>query len=247
MRSLLAIAAALIAFTAVAAPAAAGRADPLASVRVHSCQLGLTSIDRTATYDARVRTIPGASAMWIHFSLYRRLASGEEQPVTTPELMSWRKSRTGVGSFAYSQRVDGLEPGSAYAMTVEFRWVDRAGNVIRHAVRTSRSCSEQSPLAALQLDSITGSSGGPGASWDSETYDVDLTNSGLTDLNGAELVLAVDRDAPVRTELGPIVAGAKTTVELSGTICERRVRVFVVGRLVPRQAAVSSSGCPPVS
>ena len=101
--------AAIVTAAAAAAVATSAVADgkPPATVKLSSCSIE----GRSALFVARAREIDGGARIWLRFKLLEKGARGFHQ-VKAPGLDRWRKSKPGVGAFAYKQAVKGLEAGS---------------------------------------------------------------------------------------------------------------------------------------
>ena len=133
----------LPAAVACAAPAAASAAATagLASVRVAECTPALEPEARTATFEARVRAVPGTDRLAVRFTLQTR-GKGELdwRKVAAPGLDTWLTSDHGVGRYGYLKSVRNLSAPASYRTVVRFRWLDAGGEVIRTAKRRSATC-----------------------------------------------------------------------------------------------------------
>jgi hypothetical protein len=136
--ALLTLPAAMVCATAAAAPAATAG---LASVKVAECTPALEPEARSATFDARVRAVARTDRLAVRFTLQTR-GQGELgwRKVVAPGLGDWLTSDHGVGRYGYLKTVRNLSAPASYRMTVRFRWLDAAGNVIRTAKQRSASC-----------------------------------------------------------------------------------------------------------
>jgi hypothetical protein len=211
------------AFAAVATvPASA--ASPRASVKLTACQTGDEPTERLATYQGRMKHVPGAVRMWMRFTLFERV--GDEQPVVVaaPGLRVWRKSRTGVRKFVYSQTVAGLGVGGQYSALVRYRWYDAKGRLIRTARHTSKECLVAGDLPNLRLVDVRGvAAATPGT----ETYSVDVTNTGRVAAGGTRVHLFVDGIAADSETIDGLAPGETKTVRMNGPACTARIRAVV--------------------
>jgi hypothetical protein len=207
----------------LALPALAGGASAPTTLKVRSCQTGESSKARLATFYARMRSVPGASRLWMRFTLIDRTGGGASL-VPTPKLAKWRKSRVGVKSFGFTQTITGLEPGAAYAANVEYRWRDERGRTIKSARRTSADCRQDGELPNLSVPRITAKTGGaPGTA----LYLVDVSNRGAAEARALELDLVVDGASADAVEIDLIEPGETVTVKVTGPACRQRVRAVV--------------------
>ena len=132
----------LPAAVACAAPAAAPAATAgLTSVKVAECTPALEPEARSATFEARVRAVPGTERLAVRFTLQTR-GPGELtwRKVTAPGLDAWLESDEGVGRYGYLKTVRNLSAPASYRVTVRFRWLDADGGVLRTAKRRSAAC-----------------------------------------------------------------------------------------------------------
>jgi hypothetical protein len=130
----------LPAAVACAVPAAASGAG-LASVRVAECTPALEPEARTATFEARLRAVPGSDRLAVRFTLQTR-GKGELdwRKVTAPGLDTWLVSDHGVGRYGYLKTVRNLSAPASYRTIVRFRWLDAVGEVVRSAKHRSEAC-----------------------------------------------------------------------------------------------------------
>ena len=235
----------LLASAALLAPAAGASASAPAAVKVRSCRSGETAKHRRAAFHARMRAVPGTARMKMRFTLIDRSGSRAASPLSVAPLERWRKSRRGVTRFGYTQRITGLRPGAAYAVTVDFRWLDAGGHTIHRLRRTSADCREDGALPNLR---VTGVSAEPGDAAGTELYLVEVTNSGTGEADGVQLDLFVDSAATDAAEIDVIDPGETVTKKISGPACSLEIRA-VVDRLdeIPESDEADNtfrSGCP---
>ena len=202
-------------------PGAAGAA-PATVLKVRSCETGDSAKERTAVFYARMRAVPGTSRMQMRFTLIDR--SSDRETVKAPELTRWRRSRIGVRSFGYAQRVAGLQPGGAYAMLVDYRWVSATGKTIKSQRRTSADCRQDGKLPTV---AVTGISAKPGDAHGTSEYDVAITNRGAVAARAVIVHLLVDGAAADAAEIDVLKPGETVSVRISGPRCVRRVRALV--------------------
>jgi len=210
-------------------PMEVGAAAPIASVKASTC----SRPEHSASFYGRVKRVAHADRMAMRFTLLQR-AQGEDAfvPLHTPGLARWRKSKHGVGGFGYRQRVRGLADGSLYRMQVDFRWYNEDGDVIKHARRRSRTCSQAGPLPNLRVKIVDSA---PTPLDGVRRYHVRVANRGAAEAQGFDVGFQVDGAAvdsktidllgPQETQLltfrGPACAsGVQATADPSGVVRE---------------------------
>ena len=149
------IAPVLAALVAVTSTATADTRPP-ASVKVKECSIETGS----ALFVARIRQVSGSDRMWLRFKLLERGDAGFHR-LKTPGLGRWRKSKPGVGAFAYKQAVRGLEAGTVYKAEVDFRWYDADGKLLETATRRSPVCRQFDVLPNLTATPVGVKAHGP--------------------------------------------------------------------------------------
>jgi CARDB len=200
---------------AATAPAVSDVGLP-ASVKVKECSIE----DESALFIARMRQIEGSDHMWLRFKLLEKGDTGFHV-LKAPGLGRWRKSKPGVGTFAYKQAVRGLESGSLYRAAVDFRWYDAEDNLLQTTRRRSQACRQfdvlpnltATPIAAktLRQQGVIG-------------YRVLVTNEGIAAATGVPVRLSVDGDV-VDTVTVPALAPAERRVlTIQGPACTRSVK-----------------------
>jgi hypothetical protein len=218
MRLRLLISLAALAALLVVPPAA--NAGGIATLKVRSCQTGDSSKDRLVTFYGRMHAVPGTSRMQMRFTLIDRSADGASL-VPTPKLSKWRRSRAGVKTFGYAQTITGLQKGGAYAATVEYRWRDARGHLIKSARRTSGDCRQNGALPNLAVGAITARPGDASGTLD---YTVFVSNRGDADAHDLQVELFVDGAAVNAAPIDVIEAGETIQVKFAGPACQHRVR-----------------------
>jgi len=246
---------AALAVAAVAAVALLGAPQPgdarprgSASVKVAECARGELPTDRRAAFRGVMRRVAGTHRMWMRFTLQERRAGERFVALRAPGLGIWRRSRDGVGGFAYRQRVLELAIGSTYRAKVDFRWYADDGRVLERATRRTRGCSQPGPLPNLDIGRIGAQrlDGAPGAT----RYAVRVRNRGVEPARASTLAFSVDGSA-VDTVAVPELAPAQVRrVFVTGPRCDARLRAEVDPDGVVNEAVerdnVRSIRCPPL-
>ena len=194
-------------------PLAAARAP--AAVKLVECSLA----EQAATFRGRMSRSSGSARMGMRFTLQERGGSGGFRAVEAPGLKRWRRSKPGVGTFAYRQEVRALARNTAYRMRVDFRWWAAGGREVRRARRLSPVCRQYEALPNLRAR-VLGAASTKVAGV--VRYAVRLRNAGQAAAAAAPVRLTVDGNV-VDTRTVPLVAGAQRTLSFRGPDCRRTV------------------------
>jgi hypothetical protein len=208
----------------LALPSVAFAARSPARVKVVDCDVANTPAQSVASFEGRMREVPGTARMSMRFTLLERFGTPRFEPVRVPELAIWRTSKAGVEVFSYTQRVRALERGGDYRMRVEFRWQDSRGRTIRSARRSSGLCGRPGPLPQLQIADVRAR---PGAAAGTMEYAVDVSNLGDLEAEEVPVLLVVDGAALDVREIDSLAPGETATVRFSGPRCTHRLRTEV--------------------
>jgi archaellum component FlaF (FlaF/FlaG flagellin family) len=199
------------------------QAAPMTVLKVRSCETGDTAKERQATYYARMRAVPGAVRMQMRFTLIDR-AGDETRTIKSPHLTQWRRSRLSVRSFGYAQTVTGLEPGGAYAVIVEYKWIGVTGKAIKSARRTSSDCRQDGERPNLDIVRV---STRPKATPGAEAYQIEIENTGSVAAREFDVALYVDSAAADTTHVHEVLPGETVAVTVAGPRCTGRIRAVV--------------------
>jgi hypothetical protein len=213
----------LVALAAAAALLPAAAEASVTALKVRACQTGKSSKERLATFYGRMEAVPGTHRMLMRFTLIDRSSNGATIVNGPRKLARWKRSRPGVLRFGYAQTVTGLKAGGAYAVIVEFRWVDSHGKTIKSLRRTSGDCRQDGDLANL---AVTGISAKPGDALGTELYFVNVVNRGTAAARSFQVDLIVDGAAADAAEVDLLKPGESATLRISGPECKARVRAF---------------------
>jgi hypothetical protein len=197
-------------------PAAAHAGTP-ASVKVTRCKSGDRPRERLATYEARMRAVPGSVRLALRFKLLVQEAGDDtRRTISNPQLSAWHRSHDGVTRYVYSQTIRNMHPGASYRVKVKFLWYDQRGDVIKTATRLSDECQQDGPLPNLALASLTLS---PGPTAGTSAYGVVVSNTSRSPAPPFSVAVFVDgalADSRTVDGLGP---GETETVYLNGPSC----------------------------
>ncbi len=196
-------------------PLAAARAP--AAVKLVECSLA----EQAATFRGRMSRSSGSSRMGMRFTLQERTGDGGFRAVAAPGLERWRRSKPGVGTFAYRQEVRALARNTAYRMRVDFRWWSASGPVLRRARRLSPVCRQYEALPNLRAR-VLGAAATKVAGV--VRYAVRLRNVGRAAAAAAPVRLTVDGNV-VDTRSVPLAAGKQRTLSFRGPECRQAVEV----------------------
>src|SRR4051794_32592891 len=215
---------ALLAGTVSGASASSSTPTPVAQAVVAACHPSDDVGTRFATFVGQMQAVKGAQRMAMHFSLLERLEAPSFQAVSLSELRPWRRSKKGVSSFIYSQRVTALRDGGSYRMRVQFRWYGVDGKVIKTKTVRSGVCHQPAPLPNLEVTSITAK---PGLTPGTETYTIAVENDGTGDAGAVDVALRVDGATALTGQVPAIGAGKSGTVDITAPACTGYVRAAV--------------------
>ena len=204
----------LVALAAAPTPAAGGARAP-ASVKLRECSIE----DASALFVGRMRQVTGSERMWLRFRLLEKGGPGFHV-LKAPGLGRWRKSKPGVGAFAYRQAVRGLESGSLYRAEVDFRWYDESGNVVLSAKRRSPACRQFDVLPNLTATPVGAKALGQGV----VRYRVVVTNEGIATATGVPVRLTVDRGVVDTVTVKALVPAERRLLSIKGPACTRSVK-----------------------
>ena len=213
-------AALILAFLALALPAAAQAQAPPLRVKLSACQSGPAATDRTATFVGSMPSIAGTKRMWMRFDLYARVAPATEfSAVKAPKLGVWQKSAAGKVSsgFVFTQRVQGLTAPGSFRAHVRFRWYGKGGKLLRSATRDSATCRQPDQRADLRAGTLDAARGPqPGQA----TYVLEVRNDGHTAAGAFDVVLTLgDAEQPPQRVSAGLAAGAGATVTFVAPLC----------------------------
>jgi hypothetical protein len=213
--------AAVLAAAAAAALAvpAAGDSRPPASVKVASCSIDTSS----ALFIARMHQLAGSERMALRFKLLEKSETGLHA-LKAPGLGRWRKSKPGVGTFAYKQAVKGLEAGSLYRAQVDFRWYDDQGSLVQTLRRRSPACRQFDVLPNLEATPIASKSlRRQGV----VRYRILVTNEGIATATDVPVRLTVDGDVIDTVTVPELAPAGRTVVGIQGPQCTQSVKAEV--------------------
>jgi hypothetical protein len=194
----------LLAFPAVA---------DAATVKVVDCVPELDPVDRTATFEARMRPARDSERMQVRFTLQVR----EDElhgwrRVAAPGFDTWLTSLPDVSRYSYAKTVTNLTAPASYRTIVRFRWLDADDAVVKSARVISASCRQpdmRPDLAARRVDVL------PGLDAATRRYAVTVRNDGRTDADAFSATLDdLDPLAVLR-----LAAGAQRVVTFTGPPC----------------------------
>jgi hypothetical protein len=229
-------------------PGQAQAAFKTPSSKVLECRSGDTSDSRSATFQGHMRAIPETDRMLMRFTLLERFGDERLHPIAIPELRAWRSAKPGIQDFRYKQTVTGLDGGGEYRVSVDFRWLDADGNLLRKARRMSGACHQQGELANLKV------AGAPSAlpgSQGTAVYVVRVGNDGKATAHGVAVELFVDGASPNVAHIDSVAPGETREVRFTGPVCKRGLRTVVDPSDSVKERLesdnVTTSGCPALS
>lgn len=234
------IVAALVAAVAVAGsgdrPAAAAKPDPLAAatgVQLLECSTGRQASRRFALFRGSMSQLPTGQGMRMRYQLAERVGRGSWRRVSAPGLSAWHAAQPGVMQFAYRQKIDALQPGTAYRVHVTFEWLDAAGTTVERTLGRSPVCRQRGRLANLHpRDRLSVE---PGPTDETRLYAVQVRNTGAVTARKVEVRLRVDgAEVDVRS-IRAVQGRTSRGIRFVGPVCARSVTVEVDPRDTVRE------------
>jgi hypothetical protein len=202
--------------------AATARSVTLATVK--ACKSGDTPDVRAAVFYGRMKQVNGTNQMMMRFTLLQRFGDAKQVKVDLPALRAWRQSTPGVKVFGYAQTVAGLVQGGDYRAKIEYRWLDKDGNLLRKAAAQTGVCHVKGDLANLVLGDIAS---GPGPVADTRIYKLTVRNIGKVAATDVPVELFVDGAATDIQHIDSLAPGESRQVSFRGPVCKRRLRAVV--------------------
>jgi hypothetical protein len=216
-RLLLALSAAALA--ALAPAVAEAKPAAPASVSIEDCR---TADPEVASFYGSMKTIPGATRMWMRFELLESMGSAPFVPVDAPGLGVWHRSTVGARRFGYRQKFDNLDRAASYRTVVRYRWY-AGGQRLRSATRRSPVCDPPSELPNLRIGKVVSR---PGLTEGSVVYSVYVRNDGAQ-ARAVTVLLRVDSQTLEERQLGSLYRGEVRVAEWTAGACGDRVRAVV--------------------
>jgi len=196
-----------------------------ASVRVLECVRGKTIKGRSALFRGQMMELSDSDRMEMRFNLSERVGRGPWQSVSAPGLDIWHEARPGVAKFAYRQRIELLQKGTAYRMTVSFRWFDAEGAVISSAMKRSGICRQPGKLPNLKFRGVVRVK--PGPTPDTVRYIVQVANTGFVEARKFDVALRIaDAEVDARV-IGRLRGGDRRTIRFVGPACTGPIETIV--------------------
>jgi CARDB len=223
----LALAVALLAAAAPAAPAAVVVTDGPAGAHMLACRTSPSIDQRVAVVGTWMKPLPGAQRLTLKLDLFQRqqnTGAKWTQRTDVPGLGTWTAPSdalfgTRAGDvFKYRQAVGRLVLGYAYRFRVSFRWLDAAGAVVRESTFTTRACRQPGPDLVVSGVKTEPSLVSPGA----VRYLVTVLNRGRAPVARAVLAGTYPGEATVRSHrrrVGRLVPGSWVTIGFTGPPC----------------------------
>jgi hypothetical protein len=215
----------LAAFVAVVssvtmAGAATAAADGF--VELLECTHGKRAADRNALFRAEMRELPTSERMRMRFDLSERVGRNSWRAVEAPGLGVWRYAQPDVARFAYRQRIEALQRGTAYRVTVTFQWHDAAGELVERQVATSPVCRQGGPLPNVRVAALERF---PGPTGGTARYVVSVVNKGPVAARRVDVSLIVDGAEVDTRGMGRVRARSRREIAFVGPACTAGVVV----------------------
>ena len=203
------------------APAPAAEQPAAAATAVKVALLECSVDEQAATFRGRMSRLAGSVRMGMRFTLQARTGAGAYRAVEAPGLGTWRRSKRGVGTFAYRQEVRALARNTAYRMRVDFRWWSADGREVRRARRLSRVCRQYDALPNLRARVMKAANTKVAGV---VRYLVRVRNFGRAAAAQSSVRLTVDGNV-IDTRTLPLGPGEQRTLSFRGPDCHQTVEV----------------------
>jgi hypothetical protein len=184
-----------------------------ASVKVVDCVPALDPVDRTATFEARMRPARESERMQVRFTLQVREDELHDwRRVAAEGFDTWLTSLPAVWRYSYAKTVINLTAPASYRTVVRFRWLDADDAVVKSERVTSANCRQpdmRPDLEARRVDVL------PGPDANTRRYAVTVRNDGRTDADAFSATLG---DLG-RLAVPGLAAGAQRLIAFTGPPC----------------------------
>jgi hypothetical protein len=214
--------AAVVASACSAAVASAAATTTYGSVELLECTHGKRAADRNALFRGEMRQLAEGETMRMRFDLSERVGRGSWRAVKAPGLGVWRYAQPDVARFAYRQRIEALQRGTAYRTTVTFQWHDAAGELVERQRATSPVCRQAGPLPNVRVGALERL---PGPTAGTVRYVVSVVNKGTVPARRVEVALLVDGAEVDTRGMGKIGARSRREIAFVGPACTSAVVV----------------------
>jgi hypothetical protein len=124
---------------------------PAVSATVEQCATADTQADRSVTFTGQMETAAGTHRMAMQIVVEEHLP-GEAgfHTLTAGGLGAWERSEVGLKIYKYVRQVTDLPAPAAFRATVQYRWLDERGHVIRTTFRRTPVCREPGERSTAQ-------------------------------------------------------------------------------------------------
>lgn len=196
---------------------------PVLGAKLAACTTGAGPGARAATFTAAMPTAKGTRRMAVRFELQQQLAGGGFKGVQVPG-WGWERSEAGRIGFIYTKRVQDLLAPATYRAVMRFRWYGRGGKVLKEARRTTPECVQPDPRPDLVLERFgVRSAAEPGTA----VYELVVANTGLDAAAPSTVALNVGSELLPAASAGPLAAGSRELITVTGPRCEPGVNVTI--------------------
>ena len=132
----------------------------LVTATLEQCLTASDQTQRSATFYGQIETIPGAARMAVQIDVQEHTPGDSAfHTLVAPGLDVWQRSETGVKIYKDVRQVTDLPAPALYRATVQFRWLDEKGHVIKSATRHTDVCRQPGPHAAQGTTTTTAATG----------------------------------------------------------------------------------------
>jgi hypothetical protein len=192
----------------LAVPAAAS-ARP--RVALTECVSAVSQAERTAGFEARMKTNRPTFRLQMRFTLQSRDGLGDRwQRLDAPGWGQWHAADPATTSYAYEKRVENLAAPGEYRAVVRFRWLAATGKVLRVTRAASPVCRQPEPRPNLRPLALVLEDG---------HYRLSIGNLGRSSTGAFEVALTVNGAAQDPAHVQALGPRSRTEVAIAGPRC----------------------------
>ncbi len=125
---------------------------PALSATVEECVTAAAQAGRSVTFTGQMETVSGAHRMAMEIVVQEHVP-GEAGFHTLAAAGSgtWQRSEVGVKIYKYVRQVTDLPAPAGFRATVQYRWLDDRGHVIRTTLRRTSVCRQPGERSAATM------------------------------------------------------------------------------------------------
>jgi hypothetical protein len=215
------LACATVALAGTAAPAAAQKAGPRATVTMPVCHSAVAPLDRGITWVGDMFSLRAGNRMEMRFDVYTRTPGDPVwRLVKAPDLGIWNRAKADRSEYKFLQKAVNLAAPASYKARVTFRWLGPNGQKTVKRL-DSKVCEQRDARPNLRVTRLDGAV----VNRQLADYIVVVRNVGQTAVSsgqGFDVGLAVDGIAqPTQTFTGGLRPGERVQFKFRAPRCKQ--------------------------